>query len=94
MVSDMFLRLNEPRYATLPNIMKAKKKKVAKMTPKDLGVDTAPRIQVEDNKSSDYFHLLTSTRWLMCQTRLSERLVQCKLMWTSWYYFNNHFKTN
>ena len=39
-------RLNEPRYATLPNIMKAKKKKVAKMTPKDLGVDTAPRIQV------------------------------------------------
>merc|ERR1712079_777189 len=40
------LRLNEPRYATLPNIMKAKKKKVAKMTPADLGVDTAPRIQV------------------------------------------------
>merc|ERR1712243_232421 len=42
------LRLNGPRYATLPNIMKAKKKKVAKMTPKDLGVDTAPRIQVVD----------------------------------------------
>merc|ERR1712192_387859 len=41
------LRLNEPRYATLPNIMK-KKKKVAKMTPKDLGVDTTPRIQVVD----------------------------------------------
>merc|ERR1712142_1317662 len=40
------LRLNEPRYATLPNIMKAKKKKVAKMTPADLGVDMAPRIQV------------------------------------------------
>ena len=40
------LRLNEPRYTTLPNITKAKKKKVAKMTPKDLGVDTAPRIQV------------------------------------------------
>lgn len=51
MISDMFQRLNEPRYATLPNIMKAKKKKVAKMTPKDLGVDTAPRIQVEDHKS-------------------------------------------
>ena len=50
MTSDMFQRLNEPRYATLPNIMKAKKKKVAKMTPKDLGVDTAPRIQVEDHK--------------------------------------------
>lgn len=40
------LRLNEPRYATLPNIMKAKKKKVVKMTPADLGVDTVPRIQV------------------------------------------------
>merc|ERR1711874_765067 len=40
------LRLNEPRYATLPNIMKAKKKKLAKMTPADLGVDMAPRIQV------------------------------------------------
>merc|ERR1712045_60404 len=40
------LRLNEPRYATLPNIMKAKKKKIDKMTPKDRGVDTAPRIEV------------------------------------------------
>jgi len=40
------LRLNEPRYATLPNIMKAKKKKVAKMSPKDLGVDTSPRIEI------------------------------------------------
>merc|ERR1711992_131271 len=40
------LRLNEPRYATLPNIMKAKKKKIDKMAPKDLGVDTSPRIEV------------------------------------------------
>ncbi len=40
------LRLNEPRYATLPNIMKAKKKKVEKMKPADLGVDTKPRIEV------------------------------------------------
>jgi len=40
------LRLNEPRYATLPNIMKAKKKKIAKMTAADLGVDISPRIQV------------------------------------------------
>merc|ERR1712106_65882 len=40
------LRLNEPRYATLPNIMKAKKKKVAKVKPADLGVDVTPRIQV------------------------------------------------
>ncbi|KAG7210709.1 hypothetical protein KM043_012209 [Ampulex compressa] len=40
------LRLNEPRYATLPNIMKAKKKPIKKLTPKDLGVDTAARIEV------------------------------------------------
>uniref|UniRef100_A0A7G3AJK2 Electron transfer flavoprotein subunit beta n=1 Tax=Lutzomyia longipalpis TaxID=7200 RepID=A0A7G3AJK2_LUTLO len=40
------LRLNTPRYATLPNIMKAKKKPIKKVTPKDLGVDTAPRIEV------------------------------------------------
>jgi len=40
------LRLNEPRYATLPNIMKAKKKKVEKVSPGDLGVDIAPRIEV------------------------------------------------
>lgn len=40
------LRLNEPRYATLPNIMKAKKKKIAKVKPEDLGVDVAPRIEV------------------------------------------------
>jgi electron transfer flavoprotein beta subunit len=38
------LRLNEPRYASLPNIMKAKKKPLATMTPADLGVDTAPRL--------------------------------------------------
>jgi len=40
------LRLNEPRYATLPNIMKAKKKKIAKMKPGDLGVDMGARIEV------------------------------------------------
>jgi electron transfer flavoprotein beta subunit len=39
------LRLNEPRYASLPNIMKAKKKPIDEMTPADLGVDTAPRLQ-------------------------------------------------
>lgn len=40
------LRLNEPRYATLPNIMKAKKKPVKKFTPKDLEVDITPRIEI------------------------------------------------
>ena len=38
------LRLNEPRYASLPNIMKAKKKPIDTMSPSDLGVDTAPRL--------------------------------------------------
>ena len=40
------LRLNEPRYATLPNIMKAKKKKIEKLTPDKVGVDMGPRIEV------------------------------------------------
>ncbi len=40
------LRLNEPRYASLPNIMKAKKKPIDEKTPADFGVDPAPRIEV------------------------------------------------
>jgi electron transfer flavoprotein beta subunit len=39
------LRLNEPRYVTLPNIMKAKKKTMDTFTPADLGVDVSPRIK-------------------------------------------------
>lgn len=39
------LRLNEPRYASLPNIMKAKKKPLDTTSPEDLGVDAAPRVQ-------------------------------------------------
>ncbi len=39
------LRLNEPRYASLPNIMKAKKKPIEAMTPDDLGVDPTPRLK-------------------------------------------------
>ncbi len=45
------LRLNEPRYATLPNIMKAKKKPLDIVKPEDLGIDVSPRlktIRVED----------------------------------------------
>ncbi len=40
------LRLNEPRYASLPNIMKAKKKPLDEKTPADYGVDVAPRLKV------------------------------------------------
>jgi len=39
------LRLNEPRYASLPNIMKAKKKPLEQMSASDLGIDTKPRIE-------------------------------------------------
>ena len=40
------LRLNEPRYASLPNIMKARKKPIETMKPADLGVDVTPRLTV------------------------------------------------
>jgi len=40
------LRLNEPRYASLPNIMKAKKKPIDEKTPEDFGVDITPRLSV------------------------------------------------
>ncbi|MPM66704.1 Electron transfer flavoprotein subunit beta [bioreactor metagenome] len=39
------LRLNEPRYVTLPNIMKAKKKQLDTVKPEDLGVDVTPRLK-------------------------------------------------
>jgi electron transfer flavoprotein beta subunit len=40
------LRLNEPRFASLPNIMKAKKKPMETLTPEELGVDVTPRVTV------------------------------------------------
>jgi electron transfer flavoprotein beta subunit len=40
------LRLNEPRYASLPNIMKAKKKPLDVLTPEELGVDLAPTVEI------------------------------------------------
>ncbi len=45
-VISVDLRLNEPRYASLPNIMKAKKKPLVEKTPADYGVDVAPRLEV------------------------------------------------
>jgi electron transfer flavoprotein beta subunit len=44
-VVSVDLRLNEPRYASLPNIMKAKKKPLETLTPEDLGVDVTPRVE-------------------------------------------------
>ncbi len=46
LVATTDLRLNEPRYASLPNIMKAKKKPLDEKTPADLGVDVTPRLKV------------------------------------------------
>ncbi|QFU09579.1 Electron transfer flavoprotein subunit beta [Rhodobacteraceae bacterium THAF1] len=45
-VISVDLRLNEPRYASLPNIMKAKKKPLEEKTPADYGVDVSPRLEV------------------------------------------------
>jgi len=47
------LRLNEPRYATLPNIMKAKKKKIEKYTMKDLGIDEQKEVRLETIKVTE-----------------------------------------
>ena len=40
------LRLNDPRYASLPNIMKAKKKVIVEKTPDEYGIDIAPRLEI------------------------------------------------
>ena len=45
-VVSVDLRLNEPRYASLPNIMKAKKKPLEEKTPEDYGVDVSPRLEI------------------------------------------------
>ncbi len=45
-VISVDLRLNEPRYASLPNIMKAKKKPLDEKTAADYGVDVSPRLEI------------------------------------------------
>jgi electron transfer flavoprotein beta subunit len=47
------LRLNEPRYASLPNIMKAKKKPLDEKTAADYGVDVTPRLTVVETKEPE-----------------------------------------
>ncbi|MDB6179723.1 electron transfer flavoprotein subunit beta/FixA family protein, partial [Paracoccus sp. Z330] len=47
------LRLNEPRYASLPNIMKAKKKPLDEKTAADLGVDVSPRLEIVSVKEPE-----------------------------------------
>ena len=53
------LRLNEPRYASLPNIMKAKKKPIDQKTPDDYGIDVSPRLKTL--KAVSYTHLTLPT---------------------------------
>ncbi|MCF6234177.1 MAG: electron transfer flavoprotein subunit beta/FixA family protein [Rhodobacteraceae bacterium] len=47
------LRLNEPRYASLPNIMKAKRKQMDEKTPEDYGVDISPRLEITGTAEPD-----------------------------------------
>jgi electron transfer flavoprotein beta subunit len=47
------LRLNEPRYASLPNIMKAKRKQMDEKTPADYGVDVTPRLEIVSTTEPD-----------------------------------------
>jgi electron transfer flavoprotein beta subunit len=47
------LRLNEPRYASLPGIMKARKKPLADITADSLGVDLAPKLKIKTLKAPD-----------------------------------------
>ena len=49
-VISVDLRLNEPRYASLPNIMKAKRKPLEEMKPEDLAVDISPRLKILETK--------------------------------------------
>ena len=66
------LRLNEPRYASLPNIMKAKKKPILEITPTDLGVDVTPRIRtlrVEEPPPREGGHKVTDVAELVEKLR-------------------------
>lgn len=64
------LRLNEPRYATLPNIMKAKKKPMEKLSAKDLGVDLTPQTKTLEVSAQDRIisaavcSIKNSPRWM------------------------------
>lgn len=72
------LRLNEPRYATLPNIMKARSKPLAKMTPQELNVDVAPRIKtlkVEEPKKRKGGSKVASTEMLVDKLRNEAKVI-------------------
>ncbi|KFM28003.1 Electron transfer flavoprotein subunit beta, mitochondrial [Auxenochlorella protothecoides] len=72
------LRLNEPRYATLPNIMKAKKKKVDTVTAQELGVDITPRlklVKVEEPAKRQAGVMLSSVKELVDRLRNEAKVI-------------------
>lgn len=72
------LRLNTPRYATLPNIMKAKKKKLDTLTAADLGVDVTPRLktlQVEEPPARKAGAILSSVDELVDQLKNDAKVI-------------------
>jgi electron transfer flavoprotein beta subunit len=72
------LRLNEPRYASLPNIMKAKKKPIETMTPDQLGVDVAPRLvtlKVEEPPKRQAGKKVASVQELVDKLRNEARVI-------------------
>src|SRR5262245_47386447 len=72
------LRLNEPRYASLPNIMKAKKKPIVTVTPDALGVDVTPRLvvlKVEEPPKREGGHKVGSVAELVDKLKTEERVI-------------------
>jgi electron transfer flavoprotein beta subunit len=72
------LRLNEPRYASLPNIMKAKKKPIATTTPEALGVDVTPRLlvlKVEEPAKRQGGHKVGSVAELVDKLKTEARVI-------------------
>jgi electron transfer flavoprotein beta subunit len=72
------LRLNEPRYASLPNIMKAKKKPIAPTTPEALGVDVTPRLvvlKVEEPAKRQGGHKVGSVAELVDKLKTEARVI-------------------
>ena len=72
------LRLNEPRYASLPNIMKARKKKIETIKPADLGVDPTPRLtvlKVAEPPKRRAGHKVASVAELVAKLRTEEKVI-------------------
>ena len=72
------LRLNEPRYASLPNIMRAKKKPIATTTPEALGVDVTPRLvvlKVEEPAKRQGGHKVGSVAELVDKLKTEARVI-------------------